>query len=496
MSPLLPIVQNLAPAAAGALVASVWEGLLLAGAVALGLRLFPRLSAAARSVVWIAVLVVVLVLPLLSLALPQGSGAVGLPAQEVAPGLHLGIHLSERWSFALAGLWAAFSLARLAQLAISALRLRSMAKRAVPVAVEANLAALLQAGDRHAELCISDEVDRPSVIGFFRPRVLLPPDLLKQFTPEELEPVLLHEMEHLRRRDDWTNLLQKAGLALLPLNPVLLWLDRRLCLERELACDDGVLRATKARKAYAACLTGLAEQSLVRRGVLLALGLFGRQPSELARRVYRILQQPAAGMSRKQARAATSALVAGVACGALLLARSPQLVSFAGPAVNDAAQAQLTLPAPVPAPRSSLVMQNWPEPVHAAPVTPAACHRATLMKASMTRPAAVRRITHKTLRVSARDKRAAVPLTQVAQLETPAQRLEVTPWMVLAGWNSAEWNSDAVMPAHAVPTAAAAAAVPVAQMVRAVQVRQVRFGNSQLTYAAVPVRDGWLIVQL
>ena len=76
---------------------------------------------------------------------------------------------------------------------------------------------------------------RPSVLGFFRPRILVPPELLKALSPRELRQVVVHEMEHLHRADDWTNLLQKVGLVLFPLNPVLLWVERRLCAERELA---------------------------------------------------------------------------------------------------------------------------------------------------------------------------------------------------------------------------------------------------------------------
>ena len=64
-------------------------------------------------------------------------------------------------------------------------------------------------------------------------------------------------MEHLRRADDWTNLLQKLGLVLFPLNPVLLWVEHRLCAERELACDDRVVSSIAGRKAYALCLTHL-----------------------------------------------------------------------------------------------------------------------------------------------------------------------------------------------------------------------------------------------
>ncbi len=73
---------------------------------------------------------------------------------------------------------------------------------------------------------------------------------------------MLHEVGHLRRADDWINLLQKLSLVVFPLNPMLMWIERRLCLERELACDDDVLRLTKAPKAYATCLTNLAERRL------------------------------------------------------------------------------------------------------------------------------------------------------------------------------------------------------------------------------------------
>jgi beta-lactamase regulating signal transducer with metallopeptidase domain len=66
------------------------------------------------------------------------------------------------------------------------------------------------------------------VFGFLHPRILIPPALLERLTSPELQQVVLHEMEHLRRRDDWTNLLQKMGLVLFPLNPVLLWVERRL----------------------------------------------------------------------------------------------------------------------------------------------------------------------------------------------------------------------------------------------------------------------------
>ena len=57
--------------------------------------------------------------------------------------------------------------------------------------------------------------------------------MFAKLTLPELRQVVLHECEHLRRRDDWMNLLQKIALAMFPLNLPMLWVDRRLSLERE-----------------------------------------------------------------------------------------------------------------------------------------------------------------------------------------------------------------------------------------------------------------------
>ena len=100
---------------------------------------------------------------------------------------------------------------------------------------------------RPIEICTTRDLDRPSVIGFFAPRILIPDWLFSRLTPGEFEQVVLHEAEHLRRRDDWTNLLQKLSLVLFPLNPALAWMERRLCREREMACDEGVVEARRRR---------------------------------------------------------------------------------------------------------------------------------------------------------------------------------------------------------------------------------------------------------
>ena len=331
---MLPVLHALAPTAASSLVAAAWQSVALATLVALSLRLLPNLSASVRSAVWTIVLAVVALLPFAHSLLP----GTAVASTHAAP-----IHIAACWSVALIAVWGAFSLLRVVQLVRSALHLRNLSRRATPIDAAPELKPLLQAGRRSAQLCLSREVDRPSVAGFLTPRILLPTGLLARLSPAELEQILLHEMEHLKRGDDWINLAQKLALAVFPLNPALLFIERRLCLERELACDDGVLRATRvrgARKAYANCLANLAEHSLVRRGASLALAAWERR-SELARRVHRILRQPANPMGRRQTFAATTALVATLLGGAATLAHAPELVSFTPIATSEAHLAPL-----------------------------------------------------------------------------------------------------------------------------------------------------------
>ena len=320
-------------AAASALVSAVWQGAILALCVALVLRLLPGISAALRSLVWTAVFAIVLALHFLA-PMHAASGSTAHP-----------IHVAAIWSIALAALWLALSLFRATEFARSALSLRQIARRATPVDLSAPFIAPLShalRGSTHHQtlrsyiLCTSNDVDRPSVLGFFSPRILLPSGLLESLTPAELRQVLLHETEHLRRSDDWTNLLQKVALALFPLNPVLFWVERRLCLERELACDDRVLAASITRKSYATCLTRIAEHGILHRGIALALGAFGHR-SELATRVHRILRRPVRTMSRPAATLATATLLAGVTVGSITLAHSPRLITFAPTAMVESA---------------------------------------------------------------------------------------------------------------------------------------------------------------
>lgn len=451
-------VEGYSVAAAQILIASLWQGILLAVVVALGIRLCPRLTPAVRSMLWTAVFLILLGLhaaPLLQQHLPAGRAIHSFG--HVSPVLRM----EARWTLPLLAFWATLSIARLTQLAHGAIALRRVVRQAVPLPDGPAHAALLQAGGRNAVLCCSTQVDRPSVAGFFPPRILIPADLLPALSEAVLQQIILHEMEHLRRRDDWVNLLQKLALALFPLNPGMWWVERRLCLERELACDDGVLRVTGARKAYAACLAALAEHRLVRGGVALALGAWGR-PSELSQRVLRLLSGPLVTRTRYMT-ASASLLVFVAAGGAVVLAHSPQLVSFTS------------------APAVSLNAANSVQNGTSAPWT------AT--------------VSGKVLPVAAQGASGARMIPAVAHM--PAKRLPVVS-SVVAGTpsRSAVLRRSVRQPVSRRIVARSRGSVPHMLLtdapVRAGQPNRVAFSASQnlVMYAAVPTPDGWLILQL
>jgi len=462
MNEFLHSMSYVSATAAGALFSAVWQGTVLAVCVSLCLRLLPGLSAAARSVIWLNVFILLALLHFVP-ALVGGSGV--LAAGHLSP-----VHLDPRWSFVLAGVWAALSLARAVQLIVGAIHLRRLGGRAVPVPVNAELQSLLSgaAGARTAQLCASHEVARPSVLGFFRPRILVPPELLKALSPQELQQVVLHEMEHLHRADDWTNLLQKMGLVLFPLNPVLIWVDRRLSAERELACDDRVLQSSVGRKAYALCLTHLAEYSILRRSFSLVLGAWERRP-ELVRRVQRILSQPARSMRRRPAMAATGGLLAGALGIAVVLSHSPQLVSFV-PAQRTPQLAQILDPHDL-----ERALGGTPQLVKAAmpaePVPTAAQHEP---RRKSVEPAVLKRVRHPHPAPSD-----TAPLTAEAASIPELDRRTV---VVLTEWTSYQVRPRVLMAVAPDRRATSGRAAPA----RAIPAR----------YAIVPTPNGWLIIRI
>lgn len=92
----------------------------------------------------------------------------------------------------------------------------------------------------------------PAAIGLLRPRVVLPSDFERRYTPRQQQLVLAHEREHLRRGDVAVSALASALRCLLWFNPLVHLAAQRLRLDLELACDAAVVaRYPHARRSYA-----------------------------------------------------------------------------------------------------------------------------------------------------------------------------------------------------------------------------------------------------
>ncbi|PYY02361.1 MAG: hypothetical protein DMG62_12960 [Acidobacteria bacterium] len=291
---VLSAIQSAAQVVGGRLISGLAAGLLLAALTAVVIRAFRTSST--RFAVCFLTLVAVAFLPIASCFV---SGHVtGVQSAE-------GIAIPSRWALALFGLWMVGAGIGLIRIAAGLWRVHRIRRRSVELAesVASGSAArallksdptlnlnLAETANRPVALCISDDVSVPTALGFFRPAILLPSWAMRELSADELNSILLHELGHLRRRDDWTNLAQKILQALLFFHPAVWWIDSRLALEREAACDDLVVAKTCDARGYAKCLVSVAEKSVGRRPFAVAVAAVSRI-RETTARLTRILDQ-------------------------------------------------------------------------------------------------------------------------------------------------------------------------------------------------------------
>jgi bla regulator protein blaR1 len=105
----------------------------------------------------------------------------------------------------------------------------------------------------------------PMVVGWRRPMILLPAAAVHELTGSQLRMILVHELEHVRRRDDLINLAQVIADTLAFHHPVSRWLSRRLRAEREYCCDDVAVAASGDAAGYARALALLDERRVDQR---------------------------------------------------------------------------------------------------------------------------------------------------------------------------------------------------------------------------------------
>jgi len=110
---------------------------------------------------------------------------------------------------------------------------------------------------RRVLLLQSAEPVMPVTWGWWRPVVLLPAEASGWSAPR-LRVVLLHELAHVKRWDCLTQLIGQVASAVYWFNPLVWVATRRMCVERERACDDLVLNGGYKASDYASHLVEIA----------------------------------------------------------------------------------------------------------------------------------------------------------------------------------------------------------------------------------------------
>lgn len=268
----LDVLNSLAESCLQALWRATWQGAVAAAVVLIVCLTFRRLPFSVRNLLWWLVCARMLVaLSPASLGVPVPAEppretmaafytplppvpAASLPAPRYEPPFVPTNQprlepIRPSWQLDACGIWligatvfALFSLFAVA-------RAYRMAGRAIgadgPLLLDSLDSAARQVGLRRSpRALISDESRDVLTLGFFRPAVLLPKNVLER-SPEELSVILAHECIHIRRFDAQMGLVPQFAQIVFFFNPLVWLVTREFNLAREAACDQAAMAAAQ-----------------------------------------------------------------------------------------------------------------------------------------------------------------------------------------------------------------------------------------------------------
>jgi|HubBroStandDraft_4_1064222.scaffolds.fasta_scaffold17659_4 TonB family protein len=135
---------------------------------------------------------------------------------------------------------------------------------------------------KQIEMRLSRTPIEPGIFGIFRPVLMWPEGISGRLEDAQLDAILAHEVQHVRRHDNLAAAIHMGVEAIFWFHPLVWWLGARLVEERERACDEEVLELGSERQIYAegilkvcefclasplACISGVAGGDLKKRMV-------------------------------------------------------------------------------------------------------------------------------------------------------------------------------------------------------------------------------------
>ncbi len=205
----------------------------------------------------------------------------------------------------------------------------------------------------------ADSIQFPSVYGIARATMIIPAEMVANWTIDALAPLLLHELIHIKRRDCLVNFVQIVLQVLYFYHPMVWFANWTIRREREFACDDDVVRhSSGSPKDYVRSMLKIAETAVnQRRHQLLGIAM-AENHSNLGRRIRRMMNKG----YRIYARAGFVNLGVIFALGLFCIAVSAQgperpsptaeleslVQEFPGVSSSDGSAASSGVPEPVP----------------------------------------------------------------------------------------------------------------------------------------------------
>ncbi len=290
-------------------------------AVALLWSLRRRSSAPLEHAVWSVVLAGMLLTPFLSPLLPPVPLRI-LPPESPAPAaapivsqpptpvthatppagrpapqaLEVRTVSSPDWRIWAGWLYFAVAFGFIARMGVGYVLARRLAGGAAPPnepALQSLLDELVNTSDmtRAPVLLESDRVRVPVSVGWLRPRLLLPPDW-REWPEWKRRAVLAHELSHVRRGDWLTSLAASLNKCVFWFHPLSWWLERKLRILSEQACDGAALESAVPRDDYAAMLVEMASAVASHGGRVVWQPQAITGGSSLSERIDRVLAWP------------------------------------------------------------------------------------------------------------------------------------------------------------------------------------------------------------
>ena len=171
--------------------------------------------------------------------LDKGSSLDSPPAQTPSPT----VPAPARFGDVAFGIYFAGVLFFAARLATGWVQIRRLLVRAKPA--------------EYPDVSESPDLTVPVTIGWIRPKILLPPGW-REWGRATLDTVLAHERAHIRRLDPAVALLARLNRCVFWFHPLAWWLDYKLAVLAEQACDDAVMAASGDERRYARVLFEMA----------------------------------------------------------------------------------------------------------------------------------------------------------------------------------------------------------------------------------------------